>query len=94
MAKLVAPDKGIRGVDVDKPDGSKRSYDVQKDGTINVENAKDAKKLKAEGFFEAAGASFAHVEGFLCTTESCTHDSVFKVFTCPKCGAANDHREQ
>jgi hypothetical protein len=90
MAKLVAPDKGVRGVDVEKPDGSKRSYDIAKDGTITVDNARDAAQLKREGFFEAAGASFGHVDGYPCI--GCGFDSVFKAYDCPKCGVKNDYR--
>ena len=90
MAKLVAPDKGVRGVDVEKPDGSKRSYDIAKDGTITVDNARDAAQLKREGFFEASGASFGHVDGYPCI--GCGFDSVFKAYDCPKCGVKNDYR--
>ena len=84
MAKLVAPDKGVKGVDVDRANGKKASYDVAKDGTITVDNPRDARQLKREGFFEAAGASFAHVKGYPC---GCGHNSLFKV--CGKCGKDN-----
>jgi hypothetical protein len=89
MAKLVAPDKGVSGVNVELANGSTRAYDLAKDGTITVDNARDAAQLKREGFFEAAGASFSHLQGFLCSNDGCTHDSVFRVFTCPKCGTVN-----
>ena len=83
MAKLVAPDKGVRGADVTTDSGSAK-YDVGRDGTITVDNPQHARQLKAEGFFEAAGASFAHIKGFPC---SCGFNSVFRI--CSKCGKEN-----
>jgi hypothetical protein len=87
MAKLVAPDGGVKGVDVERPDGSKRSYDVQKDGTISVDNARDARQLKREGFFDSARASFGTLKGYPCT--GCGFNSVFKIYKCWKCGVEN-----
>lgn len=91
MAKLVAPDKGVAGVNVELANGGTRSYDLAKDGTITVDNARDARQLKREGFFEAAGASFATVAGYPCS--GCGFDSVFKAYKCSKCGVDNDYRD-
>lgn len=90
MAKMVAPDGKMTGVDVDTTKG-RRSYTAGKDGLIEVNNASDAKALKAEGFIDASGASFAHVPGFPCS--GCGFDSVFKAYDCPKCGVKNDYRD-
>lgn len=90
MAKLVAPDKGVQGVNVELANGGTRSYDLDKNGTITVDNARDAAQLKREGFFEASGASFGHVAGYPCI--GCGFDSVFKKYVCPKCEVENDHR--
>jgi hypothetical protein len=89
MTKLVAPDGGVQGVTVETADGGSRTYDRAKDGTITVDNARDARQLRREGFFDAAGASFAHVKGYPCT--GCGFNSVFKIYDCPKCEVANDH---
>jgi hypothetical protein len=84
MTKLVAPDGGVSGVTVETADGGSRTYDRAKDGTITVDNPRDARQLRKEGFFDAAGASFAHVKGFPC---ECGFNSVFRV--CSKCGKEN-----
>lgn len=83
MARLVAPDKGVRGADVTTDSGSAK-YDVQRDGTIHVDNPDHARKLKAEGFFEAASAGFTHVKGYPC---ECGFNAVFAI--CGKCGKDN-----
>jgi hypothetical protein len=91
MAKLVAPEGTVRGVDIELPSGGKRSYDVAKNGIVEVTNERDAAKLKQEGFIDAALGSFAHVQGFPCGR--CEFNSVFKAYTCPKCGEVNDYRD-
>lgn len=83
MARLVAPDGKVRGVDVTTERGT-RKYDVGKDGTITVENPSHAKQMLAEGFFHAADFSGLVTKGFPC---ECGFNAVFRV--CGKCGKDN-----
>jgi hypothetical protein len=49
MAKIVAPDKGVKQTDI----GGYR-YTVNKEGVYNVTNPAHIRAMKSEGFFEAA----------------------------------------
>ena len=87
MSKLVGP-KGLRGVDVQTTRGV-RKYNQNKKGIIEVNNSKDAKALKSEGFFEASlmgpTTNSANI-GFTCT--QCGFGSWF--MKCGRCGHEND----
>lgn len=83
MARLVAPDGGVRGVDVNTERGTK-SYNVEKNGTITVDNPAHARQMVSEGFFHAADFSGLVAKGFPC---SCGFNAVFRV--CGKCGKDN-----
>ena len=84
MARLIAPDKGVRGIDVTTERGTKK-YDVDRKGVINVENPKHARQMKSEGFFEASlnGATL-NSENLGYTCVECGFGSWFK--KCSKCG--------
>jgi hypothetical protein len=53
MSRLVAPDGGVRGVDIKTERGTYK-YNPDKKGIINVDNPRHARQMKAEGFFEAS----------------------------------------
>lgn len=53
MARLVAPDRGLRGVDVTTESGT-QSYDRNNSGVFEVNNPKFAQQMRSEGFFDAA----------------------------------------
>jgi hypothetical protein len=91
MAEMRGPSEGVRGVDVEAPNGSKRKLNADKTGKINVEDKNLVTKLKAEGFTLATTSvgGFGGV-GYPCS--KCSFNSVFRVFTCPKCGEGNDLR--
>ena len=87
MARLVAPDKGVRGVDV-KTERGTRSYNPDHKGIINVENSNHARQMKAEGFFEASlmGATTNNENlGYTCI--QCGFGSWFA--KCGRCGHDN-----
>lgn len=89
MAKLVGP-TGVKGIDVTTERGTK-AYSADSKGFINIENKKHAAQAKAEGFFEASSFSGINAPGYPC--EKCAFNSVFKVYTCWKCGTENDYRD-
>lgn len=89
MAKLVGP-TGVRGIDITTESGTKK-YDADKSGFINVDHPRHAAQAKAEGFFEAAQFSGINAPGYPCG--GCAFNSVFKVYTCWKCGTENDYRD-
>jgi hypothetical protein len=82
MAKIMAPDKHMVGLNLETPNGVKK-VDA-KNGSFEVTNTHNIAALKAEGFFEAPLASFGHVKGFPC---ACGFNSVFR--KCGRCGADN-----
>lgn len=85
MTKLVGP-QGLRGVDITTPRGV-RKYNQNKKGMVEVSNARDAKALKAEGFFEASlmGTTNNSTLGFVCV--ECGFGSWFR--KCSRCGHEN-----
>lgn len=87
MARLVASDKGARGVDIKTERGVYR-YNPDKKGIINVENPKHAAQMKSEGFFEASlmgPATNGSALGFTCS--ECGFGSWFR--KCSRCGHEN-----
>ena len=86
MARLIAPDGGVRGVDI-KTERGTRKYNPDKKGVINVENPRHAAQMKAEGFFEASlmGATTKENLGFTCS--ECGFGSWFR--KCSRCGHEN-----
>lgn len=87
MARLVAPDGGVKGVDITTERGT-RTYNPDKRGTYNVNDPKVAARMKAEGFFEASlmGPTVnSGSVGFECN--ECGFGSWFKV--CGRCGHEN-----
>jgi hypothetical protein len=87
MARLVAPDKGVREIDVASPSGTKR-YRPDGGGLYNVENPKHARQMKAEGFFEASLMSPTTDRNLGYTCNACGFGSWFK--KCSKCGEENE----
>ena len=89
MAKLIASDSGVRGVDIKTERGTYK-YNPDKKGVINVENPRHAAQMKAEGFFEASlmGATTRPNLGFTCG--GCGFGSWFK--KCSRCGYENKSR--
>jgi hypothetical protein len=87
MARLVAPDGGVRGVDLTTERGT-RSYNPNKKGVIEVNNPKHVAQMKAEGFFEASlmGPTQDTTLGFTCN--ECGFGSWFK--KCGRCGHENN----
>jgi hypothetical protein len=85
MTKLVGP-KGLRGVDITTSRGV-RKYNQNKKGMVEVSNSRDAKALKAEGFFEASlmGTTNDSSLGFVCV--ECGFGSWFR--KCSRCGHEN-----
>lgn len=88
MARLIASDGGVRGVDV-RTERGVRSYNPDKKGVINVDNPRHAAQMKAEGFFEASlmGAVTNRDNlGFTCS--ECGFGSWFR--KCSRCGHENE----
>lgn len=84
MARLIAPDGGVKGIDVKTERGTYR-YSRDKRGVINVDNPRHAAQMKAEGFFEASlmgPAKDGSNLGFTCT--QCGFGSWFR--KCSRCG--------
>ena len=90
MTKLVGP-QGLRGVDITTPRGV-RKYNQNKKGMVEVSNAKDAKALKSEGFFEASlmGVTDNAGLGFVCV--KCGFGSWFR--KCSRCEHENGTPER
>lgn len=92
MARLVAPDGGVRGVDVTTERGT-RSYNPDRKGIINVDNPKHAAQMKSEGFFEASlmgPITNRDIIGFTCV--ECGFGSFFR--KCSRCGHQNGTPER
>jgi hypothetical protein len=84
MSRLVAPDGGVRGVDIKTERGTYK-YNPDKKGIINVDNPRHARQMMAEGFFEASlmgPASNPDAKGFTCV--ECGFGSWFR--KCSRCG--------
>jgi len=86
MARLVAPDGGVKGVDVTTERGT-RTYNPDRRGTYNVNDPKVAARMKSEGFFEASlmGPTTDSALGFTCI--ECGFGSFFR--KCSRCGHVN-----
>jgi hypothetical protein len=81
---------GVKGIDVTTEKGTVK-YTADRKGFIEIDNPKHARQAISEGMAVASSASGFNVDGFPCVT--CEHNSVFKVYNCPKCGTDNDFRE-
>ena len=86
MGRLLASDGGVRGVDITTERGT-RSYNPDKKGVMTVDNPTHARRLKAEGFFEASlmGPTTDASIGFTCI--ECGFGSWFR--KCSRCGHEN-----
>lgn len=83
MARLVAPDKGVRETEFNG-----RLYKPDRGGIYNVDSPSAARAMKAEGFFEAAlnpVDSKDSTRGFTCV--ECGFGSWFR--KCSRCGHTN-----
>jgi hypothetical protein len=92
MARLIASDGGVRGVDI-KTERGTRSYNPDRKGVITVDNPKHAKQMKAEGFFEASlmgSITNSDTIGFTCT--QCGFGSFFR--KCSRCDFVNGTPER
>lgn len=91
MAKVFGA-SGVKGIDVTTESGTVK-YNADKGGLIEVDNKNHLAQMKAEGFAVAGLYSAMNVPGYACAGESCSFVSVFKLYTCRKCGTANDFRD-
>jgi hypothetical protein len=92
MARLVAPDGGVKGVDVTTERGT-RTYNPTRQGTYEVNDPKVARRMKAEGFFEASlmgPITNRDIIGFTCI--ECGFGSFFR--KCSRCGHENGTPER
>ena len=85
MARLVAPDDGLRGLAVERPSGEKVNINADKNGVFTINSPALAKKLKEEGFVNASAFGITDARGFTC--QNCGFGSWFK--KCSKCGTMN-----
>lgn len=88
MARLVAPDKGVKITDVGGV-----SYRPDRGGIYNVESASAARAMKSEGFFEATLSPYTQgdaTRGFTCV--ECGFGSWFR--KCSRCGHTNGAPER
>jgi ribosomal protein S27E len=94
MTRMLPPAPGMGGLDIETPAG-KVKLNADKAGAINVENDLLKTKLKMEGFtaMSEISLSLTHIKGHPCMNESCAFQSVFTIFTCPRCGYENNHLE-
>jgi len=84
MARLVPRDGFAKEVELNRQSG-KKVIRASKDGLYRVDNPKDIKALKAEGFTEGNLALQTHGDsgrGYTCT--NCGFGSWFKL--CSRCG--------
>ena len=86
MARLIASDGGVRGVDVTTPRGTYK-YNPDRKGVINVDNPNHARQMKSEGFFEASLMGPTHNENLGYTCMECGFGSWFA--KCSRCGIDN-----
>ena len=92
MTRMIAPDGGVRGVDVTTERGT-RSYNPDRKGVIHVDNPKHAAQMKSEGFFEASlmgPITNRDVIGFTCS--QCGFGSFFR--KCSRCDHVNGTPER
>lgn len=91
MADRLVPLDGAYKVEVETTSGHQARYWKGKDGTITVEDQRDANWLLKEGlaFRASATGPVAHLRGFVCPT--CRRRNYFK--TCGGCGSAEGRRE-
>lgn len=96
MSRMIPPAPGMKGLDVETASGKKVKLDADSSGAVNVENDLLKSKLKMEGFTVAADItlSLTHIKGHACANEKCAFQSVFLIFTCPKCGTQTDHTKE
>jgi hypothetical protein len=87
MARMIPP-QGMKELEIDTKRG-KKVIRAGKDGLFNIENAKLARKLKAEGLGEAGLNGFTTNGGYPCS--SCGFGSWFK--KCSRCGVLNERIE-
>lgn len=88
MARMVAPDKGVKETQVNG-----RLYKPDRSGIYNVDSPSAARAMKAEGFFEAAlnpVDSKDSARGFTCV--ECGFGSWFR--KCSRCGHENGTPER
>ena len=80
MSRYVAPDKGVRETVI-----GNKTYQPDKGGIYNVENASHGRAMKAEGYFEASLNPYAggdNKRGFTCV--ECGFNGWFR--KCGRCG--------
>lgn len=88
MARMVAPDKGVRETEVNG-----RLYKPDRGGIYNVDSPSAARAMKREGFFEAALNAVDSKDsqrGFNCV--ECGFGSWFR--KCSRCGHENGTPER
>lgn len=90
MGKMLVPNDGVRGIDI-KTERGVTKYDADRAGRIIVSDPKHAKSLRENGFTVAADAAGFGGEDHRCT--GCGFNSVFSIYTCPKCDTKNDFTE-
>lgn len=86
--RMVAPDRGVKETVI-----GGRTYNPNKQGIYEVSNARDARAMKAEGFFEAALNPYDSKDGqrgFTCV--ECGFGSWFR--KCSRCGHENGTPER
>lgn len=98
MSKLLVPNDGVRGIDIQTESGV-RKYDADRSGVIEVTNPIHARSLKSQGFTQA-GVGFTRT---INNTDVCGCGEVkfsYQV-VCATCytaslneGTANDHSDQ
>lgn len=87
MGKLLAPNDGVRGVDIET-NSRKYKYDAVQKGVYVVENPRHAAQLRANGFTEASLNTFVAGDGqrgYTCS--ECGFGSWF--VKCSRCGNEN-----
>lgn len=83
MRRMVAPNDTVREVEIQGVrTGRSKTYRWNKDGTVHVNSAADAKALKDAGFTEAGVGGAGSKGGFVCTT--CGFHTWFR--SCSRCG--------
>lgn len=88
MAKLVAPDKGVKSIAV-KTELGTTGYRPDGGGLYNVDNPSHARRMKAEGFFEASlMGPVTNRENLGYTCPDCGFGSWFR--KCSRCGVETE----
>ncbi|NBU93459.1 MAG: hypothetical protein EBS18_02705 [Actinobacteria bacterium] len=91
MTRMVPPNRGMRGINIETPRGT-RQINTNSQGIMEVNNKKTVRKLKEEGFTEASLAPYEIGDanrGFNCV--QCGFGSWFR--KCSRCGNDNDRLE-